>query len=110
MKLFQKKTAPEMTQEQLRDVEAYIQYKISQTTPEEQRSGEQKIQLRGDLGALYAKLSVGLDENGQALLNEYMKHYEELIRLEKDASFIEGRMITLFVLDANGKLKQNWRK
>ncbi len=112
MKLFKKKTDPktEMTQEKLRDMEEYIRYRISQTTPEEQRYGEQKIQLRGDLGTHYGNLMQRLDENGLAILDEYMECYEKLMKLEKDASFLEGRTVALLVLDLKKKLKKSWRK
>ncbi len=99
-----------MTKEKLRDVEGYIQYMISQTTPEEQIYEEKKLQLRVDLATYYGDLMQHLDEKGRAILNEYVNCDTELMKLEKAASFIEGRTASVLALSLKKKLKKCSRK
>lgn len=112
MKFFKKKPDPEMemTQEQLRIVEGYIRYRISQTTPEEHLWGEQKKRLRADLDRYFSDLMQCLDESGQAILKEYKKCYEELMQLEKTDSFLEGRGVCALTIELQQRMKRRHRK
>ncbi len=100
----------EQAQEQLCAVEAFIQRKIADTTPEEHLWGEQKKRLRADLDRHFSDLLQCLDESGQAILEEHKKCYEELMQIEKSDSFAEGRAVGALAFELKQNIKKHPRK